>query len=645
MPYRIFISRVLLTLIVAVVPCAAQAARLPLEYFADLPDNQQVQLSPDGKHLLALTRVSDSKLSGTAIRVIDTENFTSKVLTYTDNKKFYFKWIDWANNDTVLASVVYPDKRGISVDVLETRLLKININKPELKNVLRKKFYKEIGSTPQLQDRVIDMMPDDASHILLAISTKGHLSPTVYKINLDNGKYEKVKGPRSQVSGWMTDRQHRVRIGIKRDDAQYEIIHRPHTSKKWETIWSFKAFSKDAIWPIGFDTDPSSLYVSALYEGRDALYKLDLYSEGRKLELVHANENYDVDGSLVYSLADKIVTGFDTNTDGMIFWDRKARALHAGIEKGLAGTHNRIVDFSHNDRRYLVHASSDTNPGTYYFGDRDKGKLDAILASYTQLTPERLSPKKQISYTARDGLEIEGFFTLPKKTKAASTPAIIFPHGGPISYDGAGFDYWTQFFANRGYAVLQMNFRGSSGYGHDFMAQGLKDWGGRMQDDVEDGYKWLTQQPEIDAGRVCVVGASYGGYASLMSVLKGSVDYRCAVSFAGVTDLASLVRKSRSYTNSDIVEEQIGSKMKILKKQSPIKYVDKLTTPTLVIHGEEDRVVDVKQSRKFVKKAKKLNKPIQYIELADGTHHLSNGKNRLAAFEAMEEFLDRHLQP
>lgn len=263
---------------------------------------------------------------------------------------------------------------------------------------------------------------------------------------------------------------------------------------------------------------------------------------------------------------------------------------------------------------------------------------------YERLSPEMLAEKQRITYKARDGLEIEAYLTLPKNSKKKSNlPTIIFPHGGPISHDGSGFDYWTQFFQNKGYAVLQMNFRGSSGYGFDFMREGIKNWGKAMQTDIEDGTKWMIEQGYSDQDNICIVGASYGGYAALMGAALTPDLYKCVVSFAGVSDLPKLVKSKWAYTSYELAKEQFGTDYRDMKKRSPYFLAEKITAPVLLIHGEKDRVVNIDQSKKMRKSLKLKDKDVKFVKLKDGTHFLNIQNNRLTTFREMDTFLSKHL--
>lgn len=617
---------------------------LPVKYFASLPDVSQVELSPDGGHIASLVRVDLEDLQGSSVSLVNTETGKSKNLLFTRNEKYRMRSIRWGNNSTILVNIAFPANR-YGTPTVETRLLVLDIKTGETRNAIPKRYTNRFFDVPQLQTDIIDMLPEDDEHFLLSIRAGPKVDESVYKVSLKKNKMSKVRSAKRNVVAWETDRQNNVRLGLYFKDTTYKYIHRFPGEKKWKTLWEFESFAQDQVWPIGFDEDPKYLYVNALHKGRDAIFRVDLTDANLAKELVYFDDNYDVGSSLVYSHLSKKVVGFTTSNDGSyVFWDKGYQALYKGINKGLPDTDNSLISMSRDERTYLVLASNDTDPGTYYLGNRDRKTLYSIGRRYERLKPELMVDKDYIQYSARDGLEIGAYLTLPKgRKKGEKLPTIIFPHGGPISYDGRGFDYWTQFFASRGYAVLQMNFRGSSGYGYDFMKAGLQSWGLAMQDDVEDGTRWMIENGYSDADKICIVGASYGGYAALMGVVKSPELYQCAVSFAGVTDIAYLVKSSRAYINHKVVKAQIGDDYKELKKRSPLHNAKKISVPTLLIHGDKDRSVRVQHSRKMFKALKRAKQNVTYLELENGSHYLSNNENRVSTFEAMNAFLIEHL--
>ncbi len=624
-------------------PSLTSADTLPVRAFASLPDVSHLQLSPSGNHLLFLSRIDVADLEGTLVNVVDLESSKRSFPIRSDNKKFKINWVRWANDKQILISTVFPAVR-FGTPSTETRLLVHDIDKNETKNVLSHSFYRGLQVPPQFQDEVIDYVPEDPDSILLSVANE-KLAHRVYRINLNTRRRQIIQRERSSIIRWYTDRQHRVRVGMSLDGTTYQFYRKaPGKKTKWVKWLKFEAFSEDAVWPLGFDKNPNVLYVSKYHNGLKAIFKTDLTAADPKFELVYADEEFDVNGSLLYSKVSGQVIGTTYNNDsGFTFWDEDYKNIQKALNKALPDTQNYIVNFNDDESKAIVVATSDTDAGSYYLFDLKRRTLSFIASRYRALDPKLMAEKTGFSYRARDGLNIDGFLSLPKNAEDKPLPTIIFPHGGPISHDTGDFDYWTQFFANRGYAVLQMNFRGSSGYGYDFMKAGLQSWGQAMQDDVEDGARALIAAGIAHKNKIGIAGASYGGYAALMGAIKSPDLYQCVISFAGVTDVAYFVSSSRDFLTHDIVKEQIGSNKKLLKKVSPVNYADQINVPVLLMHGDKDRRVRVKHGRKMYKKLKSAGKQVEYIEFDDGDHYLSKNDHRIEAFSAMDRFLAKYL--
>lgn len=618
--------------------------QIPLEAFAKPPDIAQVILSPDGKHVAWLRRVSVGERLGTEISMANLEKKVGKVLGFGSVDKFVVNWITWAGNKHVLMSARFPEVR-YGVPTTETRLISLNIETGVNGSVLGHGFLRSKRRVPQFQDQIVDLLDSDEDQILLAASFESAGASEVLRVNLNDGRTKRVVRDRPNTFDWVTDRQERVRIAVQRKETVYKIMHRAVDTKKWKTLWRFESFADDQVWPLGFAKDPDLLYVNAYHDGRKAIFKVDLRDPELQKELVFSHPTYDAAGGLIYSNVSGEVVGtrFSAN-GGFTFWDDDLSLLQQGVDAALPDTSNKIYSLSDDERKYVVLATSDTEPGTYYVGDRDKTSLDYIASRYADIDAKLLSEKRKVKYEARDGLQIEGYVTVPQGAANEPLPTIIFPHGGPISFDDGGFDYWTQFFASRGYAVLQMNFRGSSGYGYEFMKSGLKSWGLEMQNDVEDGTRWMIDNGIADPEKICVVGGSYGGYAALMEAARNPDLYNCAISFAGVTDVAYLVRSNRRYTNYQVVREQIGSDYSELRDRSPLHLSKQINIPVLLGHGTEDRSVRVTHSRRMHRALEKDGKSVTYLEFEDGDHYLSNEEHRIGFFRAMDTFLKTHLK-
>jgi len=617
---------------------------MPVEAFSRLPDVSYMKLSPDGKKVASLVRYEKGESKGVVLLMYDTTTEKSSLLLTSDNKKYTLEWLAWEGNDSLLIGTYYPTKVYGTTQVTATHLLKIDVNSKQVNSAIPPRLFRKFDRVPIVQDHVIDFLPNNHDEIIVALRGQNEVGTAVYQINHKTNKTKRLHGFKSQVLDWITDRQNNLRLAHYFKDNDIRYYHRSIGKKKWQPLFEFSTFDKSYKTPLGFGVDPNVLYYSALHDGRDAVFKMNLSNDQLKSELVYADPKFDVAGALIYSKKNQRVVGLRHSIgQGYQFWDSEYKRLQEMINKALPETKNIITGFSDDERKLVVLATSDIDAGTYYFINRNTGVALPIALRYKLLDPELMSEKKKIRYQARDGVTIHGYLTRPKHAANAPNPTIIFPHGGPISFDGKGFDYWTQFFASRGYNVLQMNFRGSYGYGFDFMASGLQDWGGKMQTDVEDGTRWLIKEGIADENRICVVGASYGGYAALMEVANNADLYQCAVSFAGVTDLPYMVRNSRKYINHKIVKEQVGSKYRELKERSPVNRANQIDVPVLLIQGTKDRVVTSVHGRRMSKRLEKAGKDVTYIELEGGNHYLSNEVHRERMFKEMDAFLTKHL--
>lgn len=623
----------------------ASPQQLPVEAFASIPDVTNVTLSPDGKNIATVVRLDLDTQKGSLVNIYNVASGKSVYPVQTDNQKFTITNLFWASNDILLIYAKYPAVRyGIPTN--EWRLFKYSISQNELSSVIKPMVLKRFQWKPQDQSDVIDMLYDDNDHILMQFTGLGNTpeNETVMKINLGDGRSSVVQYAVKNVISWTTDKQHRVRVGIYLDDTHYRIIEQTDNNENYRTLWEFEAFSEEQVWPMGFGQNANILYIQAYHEGFKAIFTVDLTDPKLTKKLVFKRDNLDVTGGLIYSKVKQDYVGISDSEDAeYTFWDPEYSSILNGLNQALPDTRNYLTQYSEDERRYIVMSTSATDSGTYFLGDRDAKTLVPIAYRYKQLLPELMATTQTINYKARDGLSIEGFLTIPKDSSKNKLPAIVFPHGGPISYDNNSFDYWTQYFANRGYAVLRMNFRGSDGYGFDFMKAGIKNWGLEMQTDVEDGAHWLIEQGIADPAKICIAGASYGGYAALMAVATTKELFQCAISFAGVTDVEDLVKSHRRFRNFELVKQQIGDDYNALYARSPVSKAKDINVPVLLIHGEKDRVVDVEHSEDMFDALQKYNKNVKFVELEDGDHYLSDNADRLKTFYTIDAFLKKYL--
>lgn len=607
---------------------------VPVGAFSRLPALRDVALSPDGKHLAYI-------LTGAGRSLLVTQSVASNEHTFlleSDNEERTVSWFGWANNDWLLVSVRFAASR-YGVDTAESRLLRIKRDGGD--PILFFRPGPKTRHQPQFQDNVISWLPDDPEHFLVALDDEKPNAPTVYRVDVASGAKRRILRARPPVRDWMVDQSGRIRIGFAYDDGESSVIARLDPDKpRWTELWRYRAFEEPPREVLGFGADPNTLYVRALHDGRKAIFSIDLSDAALPRTLLLADAKYDIEGRLIHSPKSGDVVGvYHRGGAGRrTYWDPVYQGLQDGVDQALPDTTNYLIGFSRDERRYVVYATSDVNPGVFYFGDRDKKVLSPFGERYPELSAHDLSGKEPVTYEARDGLVIEGYLTRPWGDASPPWPTVLLPHGGPMVRDDEQFDFQTEFLASRGYAVLQMNFRGSSGYGWDFESAAHQDMGGKMQDDVTDGAKWLVEQGYAEAGRMCIMGGSYGGYAALWATVKTPDLFRCAISVNGVSDWALVFAKSRYYVGGEARRQQLGERTDLMRV-SPLRRAAEIRVPILLVHGEDDRVVPVKHSRKMAKALEEHGKTYRYIELEHGSHHLSNQHNRTLFLEAVESFL------
>ncbi|RYZ13857.1 MAG: S9 family peptidase [Alphaproteobacteria bacterium] len=337
------------------------------------------------------------------------------------------------------------------------------------------------------------------------------------------------------------------------------------------------------------------------------------------------------------------------------FVDPAARTLWENVQRSFAGKAPRLVSWSDDFKQGVVFTNTVQDSGSYFIMDLAAGKLTAAGSAYAGISNAQVAPVQYINYAAADGLEIHGFLTTPPGVKdPKNLPLVVLPHGGPAAHDGIGFDWWSQAIASRGYAVLQPNFRGSTGYGDAFEHAGYGEWGRKMQTDLSDGVRHLTAQSIVDPKKVCIVGGSYGGYAALAGPTLDKGVYRCAVAVAGVSDLRRMVEKEANiygrrenqsvrYWNRFMGADRLGDRS--LDDRSPAKLAAQADAPIMLIHGRDDSVVDVEQSRMMADALKKAGKPYEYIELNGEDHWLSRTETRQRMLTETIRFLQAHNPP
>ncbi|WP_156762849.1 alpha/beta hydrolase family protein [Woeseia oceani] len=621
------------------------AEQLPYQYFGQLPVIADPHVSPDGSYVASVLNSED----GPTIVISD---FGSQELNAIVKLKYgedRIEWVRWANNERLLISVSEAESLGGSKFRVR-RLYQVDRHGKGMRQVRRKSVGRPSEwDAYRSTDHVLSLLPDDPERILMQLYDERDKGYTVFKVHLEKNDFDKQFINDYDVDRWFADSKGNVVLGLEFDKDITTFWCRPEGEGKFQELHSRRSFVDETFVPIEIAGD-KAMVISDHELGREAVWRYDIPS-GSFEDLLFSADGYDVSDALLSTDRSRVIgVSYYEHFQKDHYFDQQAEATDQLIDNSFPGLETNVVSRSLDGKRLMIAAQRDNSPPKYIWLDLDKKTGGAWFSQYPNLEGKTLPTVQPYEFTASDGTTLQGYLTMPLAPAAEKPPLIVFPHGGPHSRDYQYFSPYVQFFANRGFAVLQVNFRGSEGFGSAFEAAGYRQWGQAMQQDVYEAVDWLTAQDIVDADRKCMVGASYGGYVALVAAYQRPHDYRCIASIAGIADLYDMVNlESLNPGRKPIVAKSIGDvgsreDVEMLREHSVIRHVIKIRAPILLVHGTVDTRVDVAQSRAFYSRASKADLDIRYLELKDGTHFLDEYNNRLAVFEALDEFLAERLQ-
>lgn len=598
---------------------------IPLEDFFRNPDRTSFKLSPDGEHIAFLAPWQHRM--NVHVQRVDSEE-VRRITSATERDVAGYAW---ANNERI----VYAQDKGGDENFHAFAVDLDGSNAMEL--------------TPFDGVRVhfVDDLEDDDEHMLIATNQRDRRLFDVYRIDVHTGAMELVAENPGNVSGWVTDNAGRLRAAVTSDGVNTSLLYRETEEEPFQTV--ITTSFKDTLAPLHFTFDDRKLYVSSNI-GRDkqAIYVWDPRTAEHG-ELIFEHPEVDVAG-LLRSKARKVITGvaFTTDRRRYVFFDDERRRLQETLEERLPGYEVVVVSRSRDERKVLVRTYSDRSLGAYYYHDLDSGDFRKLVDVSPWIDEAEMAPMRAIEYRSRDGLTIHGYLTLPPGAVDRRLPVVVNPHGGPWARDSWGFNPEVQFLANRGYAVLQMNFRGSVGYGKEFWQAGFKQWGRSMQDDVTDGVRWLIEEGIADPERVGIYGGSYGGYTVLAGLAFTPELYACGVDYVGVSNIFTLLESIPPYweLQREMFYEMVGHPEKepeLLEASSPLFHADRIRAPLLVAQGANDPRVKKAESDQIVAALEERGIDVPYLVKDDEGHGFRNEENRFEFYRTMEAFLAEHL--
>lgn len=627
-----------------------QAKNIPISEFNKMPMVAQPSVSPDGKNIATIVN-SEDKTQVAIIPFNDPSKMS--IIVALGGDKFRIDSIDWANNERILITVSQPFK-AYGLQLRTSHIYSASLDGKdviELKKRLHRKataeeFYR---NSPNL----LSLLKDEPNHILVTINDiRDNNYSSVFKVDIRDSSYEKYLPNGKLITSWNVDSKGQVLMAYGTDedtttDKRYFYTRKGNESD-WELVKVTESYASETFSPRLFEPKTNSVIVVSDYKlGKDALWRYSI-SSGEYTLLGEAPDGFDIeDAIIVEESGERKVVGFSYVDDFLkrIYFADDSQSLNQQIadlflKNGLQAS---LFHWNSDKTRYIISAVSDTNPTQYFLFDRKNPKLTPWYGTFPSLAKYELSSVLRIEFQARDGMTLFGYLTLPKGVK--NPPLVVHPHGGPYGIrDTQYFNPFVQLFASRGYAVLQVNYRGSGGYGNRYHTNGYEQWGKKMQTDLEDGVLWVKEKGFANTQRSCIAGASYGGYAALAAGYQTPDLFKCIVSIAGVGDMSEQVKMWRKKRLRSYIQNAVNPNDENLQGISPQFHADKFKAPVLLIHGQMDTRVSYRQSEKMYEALQAAGKDVDYKLFKFGTHYLNDAVNRREAMGLMIEFIDKHLK-
>jgi len=615
-------------------PLSAQRPPIiPAATFAALPAQSKPLLAPDGRLIVARSTIGDEA----ALVVIDADN-PAVPLNNIKLGKFRLGGVHWAGSRKLVLSLISSGEiYGMRLPVMRAMLVDL---------VTGKTLALDTRSRGLFAGEVLYADPT-GSWALLAGQDDLQSTPSVKRVDLATGTTTVVEKARPDVWDWFADDDGVVRAGIAYSGRRWTFWYRDKASDKLQAIRGKLQNDGGAVDRVLFGRGENGWIITNERTGRFGLYAYD-FKSGSLGETIFEHPEVDLDDVVYDRVAGNIIAiNYQDDRHRTKWLDPEQSALQEKLDKALPSNVNRVTSSSLDRKRALVWSGGASDPGRYFLLDRSTSRMHPVVDPYPLIEPDHLAESKWVRYQARDGLTIPAYLTLPKGRPAKGLPLIVMPHGGPFARDEWSYDATVQFLANRGFAVIQPQFRGSTGYGKDFVTRGYGEFGKKMQDDLDDGVEWLVRSGQVDSKRVCIIGASYGGYAALWGAARNPERYRCAGSWAGISDLRALLRHDRKLFSAPRYyrewRTQVGGEGKAdLSAVSPISFAGRIKVPLFIAHGEKDERVPVAQSRTLADAMKNGGADVTATYYKDSGHDFGSSADFEDWLRRLEAFLAKH---
>jgi dipeptidyl aminopeptidase/acylaminoacyl peptidase len=599
--------------------------KLSVETFFKDPKQSVFHISPNGAYLSYL-QPYQNRLNIFVQSLSDST--VTQISNYTDRSiKYYF----WVSNDKLFYML---DKDSLN------NYQSYIIDKNGSATVL-------IKTPPKTRIEIVDRLKDDPDYILIAVNDRVPEYFDVYKLNINTGQKElHIKNPGNIVE-WISDKDGNVNLAVGSDGVIETIYNRESNKEDFKEVISNNF--KNTLRPLGFTNKKNRFYaLSNLNRDKLALVEFDCGLK-KEVNVIFENQEADISDVIYSKDREKLAyLTYEIDKREIYFLDDNYQKVYEYIRTQIPDQEIKIIDKDQSEKHFIIKSYTDKNPGAYYLYSLDDNKLLKLSDLNEDINPDQMCAMKSISYLSRDGLTINGYLTIPKGYGENNLPTIVFPHYGPSFRNTWGYNAEVQFLANRGYAVLQVNYRGSNGYGKNFQTAGYKHWGNNIQNDIADGVKYLIKEKITNPEKVGVYGYGFGGYSALNQVILYPKMYKCAASYSGYINLFTYLKGFPAYYKpyQQMLNEIIGNTetdIDYLKSASPIFQVQHIKTPILLAHGSKDNRVNVNEINQFVKELRKRKISVNYLLNENESNNFKDLNNKLFFYQNLSDFFEKNI--
>lgn len=603
--------------------------KIPVSDFFLQTDKSTYRLSPDGKHVGYLQNLENDNR---VVTLVDVTGESTQIVSQTDsllgNVSNYF----WTAPNEIVMSVRDPKDNLV-------HLYSYNLENKET-NLLLQPGKNRLRFVTPVRKR--------EGGILIGLNKRDSSVFDIYRFNLESKKLDLVAENPGNIIRWVQDLNGKLLVALAGDSIQETLLYRKTEKEPFQVVTQNTFYN--VVHPIGFVKDkPHHIYtLSNVNRDKASLVELDL-NTGEELVLFSHPEVDISTGGYATESGEMVYAYLINDHRERHFLNSDFAKSYQGLADKLPGFELRVIDEDFSSKRFVIHAFTDQNPGGIYFYDGQNDKLQRIVEINPSLNGKKLANMKPISYTARDGKVIKGFLTLPINASNKPLPVIVYPHNGPDERNFWGYQADVQLFANRGYAVFQINFRGSTGYGKEFRKAGFKEWGGKIQEDISDGVEWLIDQRIADRNRIGIFGSGFGGYSALHGAIYRSDLYKAAASYGGFTNLFTHIKEVPPFLKPYVQKYYLTignpeTESERLREMSPVFHAEKIKIPVFIAQGGKDSRSAVNETNQLVSKIRKNNIPITYLLREEEGRFFRKEENKIQLYEDLVTFFDTHLK-